>query len=319
MSRYRRTFTILVSAALTAGLLATAFAAPASAAKPRCAGLKATIVGTAKGEVIRGTAKRDVIVARGGHDKVFGRGGNDVICGGTGHDRIVGAGGKDLIFGGAGRDKLYGGSGRDRLLGGPANDRLAGGPGNDACLQGAGTGLHIGCERPVAKVTPPPPPTLIPLTGILAIAYSDIDGLDGYSTGDVLISQLVDTDRDGVPSEDDTIKMGRYPKDLAASAFGDWNVSTHTVTGVGWSDANYIHAFSASSFHAWYRTGGSDHDQYYEEESGDESQFRDNPGSGEYDLLFTRTSSPSRPHAEIPETEAAGTGDDDFIDVELAW
>ena len=81
----------------------------------RCAGKKATIVGTARRNVLRGTRGRDVIAARGGNDVVRGLGGNDVICGGAGRDRLLG---------GAGRDRLVGGPGRDRLIGGPGRDRM---------------------------------------------------------------------------------------------------------------------------------------------------------------------------------------------------
>jgi uncharacterized delta-60 repeat protein len=71
----------------------------------RCGGLKATIVGTAKRDVIRGTRRRDVIAALGGNDVVRGLGGNDVICGGKGKDRLIGGAGKDRLIGGAGRDQ----------------------------------------------------------------------------------------------------------------------------------------------------------------------------------------------------------------------
>ena len=47
------------------------------------------------------------------------------------------------------------------------------------------------------------------MTGILAVAYSDVDGLDGHSTGDVLIARLVDNG-DGQPGAGDTVEMGRY-------------------------------------------------------------------------------------------------------------
>lgn len=74
-------------------------AASAQAAVPRCDGLKATIVGTAKGNVIRGTRRRDVIWAGDGNDVIRGLGGNDVICGGFGADRIVGGPGNDRLLG----------------------------------------------------------------------------------------------------------------------------------------------------------------------------------------------------------------------------
>lgn len=95
-----------------------------SAATPsvsRCAGKRATILGTARGERLAGTRRADVIVALGGNDVIRALGGNDLVCAGAGND---------LVMGGRGRDTLYGEAGRDRLLGGPARDRLLGGPGH---------------------------------------------------------------------------------------------------------------------------------------------------------------------------------------------
>jgi Ca2+-binding RTX toxin-like protein len=108
----------------------------------RCEGKRATIVGTARGEVIRGTARRDIIAALGGRDTVRGRGGADLIClgagadrgfGGPGRDRILGQGGPDRLLGQAGPDVLLGGAGRDVLLGGAGRNRALGGAGRDAC------------------------------------------------------------------------------------------------------------------------------------------------------------------------------------------
>ncbi len=95
---------------------------PTTTPSAKCAGVKATITGTAKRDVIKGTKKRDVIAALGGNDKIMGLGGNDLICGGTGKDQIFGGGGKDRLVGQAGRDKLVGGAGKDRLQGGPGKD-----------------------------------------------------------------------------------------------------------------------------------------------------------------------------------------------------
>jgi hypothetical protein len=307
-----------VAVAASAALLLSAIAGPASAARPKCAGKVATIVGTKKGEVIKGTNKADVIVARGGHDRIYGKGGNDTICGGGGHDRIVGAGGKDLIFGGPGRDKLYGGPGRDRLLGGPANDRLAGGPGNDACLQGAGTGLHLSCERPVivppAPPAPPEPPTLV-------IAYSDVNNNGAYDTGDVMISRIVDTNGSGVVDKDDTIKMGMYPTSPfvvtpagVREAFEPWRVPTHTVATVG-GGTNYVYVTTdTGGTHRWNRRAGVTSDEYYEDSGAPISLIRDRYVVDETDRVVTNIVSPSQPASEL-EVEGPGRGDDSFLDV----
>jgi uncharacterized delta-60 repeat protein len=71
----------------------------------RCAGHKATIVGTRRGEALTGTRHRDVIAALAGNDVVNGRGGNDLICGNRGNDRLRGGPGRDRLFGGPGHDR----------------------------------------------------------------------------------------------------------------------------------------------------------------------------------------------------------------------
>jgi len=97
----------------------------------RCAGKRATIIGTNKRNRLRGTKRSDVIVALGGNDKVDGRGGNDIICAGSGNDSVAGGPGKDRIYGDAGKDSLKGGDGNDSLDGGSGNDKLYGQSGKD--------------------------------------------------------------------------------------------------------------------------------------------------------------------------------------------
>ena len=105
---------------------------------PRCAGKKATIVGTNRTDKLKGTRRNDVIVALGGNDKVDGGRGNDLICAGDGNDTIKGGPGKDRLYGQNGKDTEAGGDGNDRLDGGPGNDRLSGDSGKDAIAGGAG-------------------------------------------------------------------------------------------------------------------------------------------------------------------------------------
>ncbi len=316
MSEYatQRVLAVIVSAGLLASLTVTAIAAPVSAAKPKCGGKTATILGTGKSEVIRGTAKADVIVARGGNDTIYGRGGNDIICGGAGNDRIVGATGNDLILGQLGLDKLFGGAGRDRLLGGPADDRLAGGPGNDACLQGSGMGLSLSCERPAVGLQ------------TLAIAYSDMNGNHVFDTGDVLISRLVDTSGDNAPSAGDTIEMGKYPTSMTPTLgdFADWQVRSHTVASVSRATATSVTVFSTSGGrHTWRMRVAPPVDAYeetYVEGSDVYSGIADNSDEPlkitfYFNELSTDVGSPSQPATEIPFTQALGNGDDRFIDV----
>ena len=71
----------------------------------KCAGRRATIIGTDSAEKLKGTKGPDVIVGNGGNDKIKGKGGNDRICGGAGKDKLVAAkGSKDRCVGGPGKD-----------------------------------------------------------------------------------------------------------------------------------------------------------------------------------------------------------------------
>src|ERR687896_1156363 len=87
---------------LAAGLLATTGISQSATqaviearAKPSCLGARATIVGTARADVLRGTQKRDVIVALGGSDRINAVGGDDVLCGGGGDDYLDGGPGRN--------------------------------------------------------------------------------------------------------------------------------------------------------------------------------------------------------------------------------
>ena len=104
----------------------------------RCAGKRATIVGTSGRDRLRGTRRADVIAALGGRDRVSGLRGNDVVCGGRGNDTLIGGLGKDTLIGGPGNDTLIGGAGKDTLRGERGNDLLRGGKGNDRLKGGAG-------------------------------------------------------------------------------------------------------------------------------------------------------------------------------------
>lgn len=129
---------VIVFALIAALLAIPGVSSTAMAAKPRCDGQKATMVGTAKSQVMQGTPRRDVIVAKGGSDRIFSGGGDDVICAGTGND---------LIDAGNGKDRVFGGSGNDTLKGGPGKDLLDGDDGRDGCYPSAGGDRVVRCEE----------------------------------------------------------------------------------------------------------------------------------------------------------------------------
>ena len=116
-ARGRHVLSGAVALFLLAGLIA---ALPASAARPKCFGRVATIVGSGGDDELIGTRRSDVIVARAGNDFIFGRGGRDFICAGRGQF--------DVSFAGRGNDRINGGRGFDIIFPGPGNDFVNGGP-----------------------------------------------------------------------------------------------------------------------------------------------------------------------------------------------
>lgn len=162
----RRTAGVLLTLALPVPVVVATTTA-ADAARPTCAGFKATIVGTNKGETIRGTARRDVIVARGGNDRISAGAGDDVICAGAGNDWIDAGAGNDTVKGGGGTDVILGGAGKDRLSGDAGSDSIDGGAGRDIVRGGAGRDVCGGessdCEaRLPVRHTPSGTPTGTP-------------------------------------------------------------------------------------------------------------------------------------------------------------
>jgi hypothetical protein len=135
---------VIVFALIAALLAIPGVGEPVQAAKPRCDGLKATIVGSDKSQTMFGTKRDDVIVAKGGVDRIFGEGGDDIICAGPGND---------VVDGGAGRDRIFGAYGNDELKGGRGKDVLDGGDGEDACYPAAGGDRVRRCEEADLKVT----------------------------------------------------------------------------------------------------------------------------------------------------------------------
>jgi hypothetical protein len=167
---------------------------------------------------------------------------------------------------------------------------------------------------------PPPPPPAPPKT--LAIAYSDLDGSHSWTSGDVLISKLVDSNRDGVPSPGDTVVLDRYPTNLNASSFAPWGKTSHTVATATYSSAVVVTAPDGGSFR-WQRgTPEGAADKY--EESGPhtggtyQSEFADSFSGGWFDSIETDPDSPSAPAGTLFLAEDV-PGDSRFIDVELEF
>jgi Ca2+-binding RTX toxin-like protein len=115
------------------------------AAKPACAGRKATIVRGAGNDVIKAPKHGfQVIVAGGGNDTIIAKRNKDIICAGDGDDLISGGTGRDKLFGEAGNDVIDEGPGSGKAFGGPGDDTLLGGGGGDSFHGGDGNDRIFG-------------------------------------------------------------------------------------------------------------------------------------------------------------------------------
>ncbi len=86
--------------------------------------------------------------------------------------------------------------------------------------------------------TPTTTTTLISQPGLLAVAYSNVDGVAGFApdAGDVLIARLDDTNTDGQPSVGDTVTLGHYPINFSTTTYGTFRDQHLVVTRVDTSD-----------------------------------------------------------------------------------
>jgi Ca2+-binding RTX toxin-like protein len=115
-------------------------------ARPQCAGVSATIVGTPGSDTLTGTAGNDVVALLAGDDTFSGGGGSDSVCAGTGSDDVVGGAGNDVLRAQDGDDELRGSLNNDTLLGGSGDDNLNGGTQTDTCNGGSDIDTAAACE-----------------------------------------------------------------------------------------------------------------------------------------------------------------------------
>jgi Ca2+-binding RTX toxin-like protein len=141
------------------------------AAPITCAGVNATLVGTAGTDTLSGTIGADVIAGRGGNDVLRGLGGNDSICGGDGNDSIYGGNGTDTLAGGAGADQLFGEADIDHLDGGSGSDRCAAG-------QPVSGNTSVNCEVVV-----------LPSAGLLQFSAANYGASEGAATARITVTR----------------------------------------------------------------------------------------------------------------------------------
>jgi Ca2+-binding RTX toxin-like protein len=228
----RRAVAVGALLALVGSLMLTPIA---HAARPRCLGKRATIVGTNRSDRLRGTSRADVIVAKGGNDRIRGRGGNDRICAGGGRDSVAAGDGGDRVAAGSGSDFVLGGSGGDRIfleggveeagIGGGGNDVIDLGPGIFQFAAGqAGDDTIIGFEPeagPSLDFTgyfDAPGPVTVDLTAGTATGHGtdtlvSIDAAEGSEFDDTLIGTSGSNFLTGLGGND-TIESGGNTGDL---------------------------------------------------------------------------------------------------------
>jgi hypothetical protein len=316
------------------------------------------IVGTDGADVIVALGGDDTVRSRGGADVVCAGAGEDRVHGGAGRDELEGGNADDILLGGKGQDRLRGNAGDDDLDGGLHRDTCfqgAGSGGRVDCENPFAAPAPAPAPTPAPKqpeATPEPTRTPAPKvdtdgdgftddvdacpnkgdeghgvdgTGcpkpkVLAIAFTNLDGVPGFGSGDVLIAKLVDTNGDKVPSVGDTITMGRYPTSLTPGPadFGDWNVKSHTVTSVTTATADVVAVSSAAGEHTWNAT--SQDEVYYE---GTFASLGVQAAATVADIwiaastkdsLFVASGSPSDPDTPV-RTAVDSPSDDPFIDV----
>jgi hypothetical protein len=315
-----------------------------------------TIVGTAGADVIVALGGDDTVHGLGGADRICGGGGKDKLLGGDGKDKLAGDAGDDSVNGGSGVDTCLQGGGRGAIRNcefpstapapapAPAPDTDGDGVTDDvdACPgQGASPwGLDgSGCPKP-------PPDTdgdgvtddvdACPANGdqgdgvgrtgcprrVLVIAYTEVDGVPGYTTGDVMISRLLDTSGDGYAGPGDTVEMGRYPLDRTASGFGDWGVKSHVVDGSSTSGPERVWLWSGHTEFFWDNHTDGRGEAYFERsgDNGTQSIFMD--GFGEYggltygDAVAASLTSVSQPITPVND-RTVNFGDQPFVQVDI--
>lgn len=188
--------------------------------------------------------------------------------------------------------------------------------------------LSVSALVAAACTTPPPTTTTtttVPEAAMLAVAYSNLDGVDGYdpSGSDVLIAKLVDTDLDGAVSVGDTIETDRFPRNLSASNFAPFLVTTRTLYSVGSVSAGLIEVFDSpaggfSSLQRFVWESRSSVERYSEERGPNFSLWLDRlTGEDSIDRYVIDPESPSRPDSILTDAITVRLSDDQFIDVDI--
>lgn len=155
-------------------------------------------------------------------------------------------------------------------------------------------------------------------TGVLAIAYINVDHLDGFSPDDVMIASLVDLNEDGVASAGDLFQCGAaYPLDFQTDGArgtldsGAWQVAPGSVHVSG-----YI---SVSLGDDWVVQFTHDNEGEFFSVAGSRIRFTifdSEYGGNLIDVNYNASSGPCGPDTFIL-NPSSNEGDDPFFDVDV--
>jgi hypothetical protein len=149
---------------------------------------------------------------------------------------------------------------------------------------------------------------------------------------DLLIAELVDANRDGVPSPGDEIYTNMYPKSLTAENFGEFLRTKHTIANIDFvfRDNIGIQVSGPGVNPIIFRFQKVDYDSgttfccyewFFELDNatGIQTHLRDHFGTDDGpDVLDLREDSPSRPGLTSSETAAMPDySDSDFLNIEI--
>jgi hypothetical protein len=166
---------------------------------------------------------------------------------------------------------------------------------------------------------------------LLAIAYINVDGQDGYDPDtDILIAQFEDADDSGDPTVGDVIRTNQYPRLLTAADISTFQTTEHTIIDTGTveytSDKVIVGASPVQAetdtgtgqFFGWVSEVDGEGEAYTEFGNGGVSQILDKIVDGGNDTILADPDNPSQSQPDTPTFQTTPwPGDQPFIDVDV--
>lgn len=152
---------------------------------------------------------------------------------------------------------------------------------------------------------------------VFARAWGDRDGVSGYNaSADILIAQLVDTNRSGAIDAGDTMVTANYPTTFDLSASTPSGNTTHVLTSVVYVGTADVEVRAGDAYFEFYDSG---YGQYYAEGGNYPGTFYIDyyaSQEGDLDFLLVNAGSPGQPGASTGSLFGTpGTTDDPFLEL----